>query len=94
MHDRIGQHTELTSNVILKWQQDHAGEWHYIAPGKPMQIGFVESLNERSRGEFLNERLFASYRHTREIINDGAMIWLPSLRNLVDWRTLGKQKAC
>ena len=35
--------TELTSNAILKWQQDHSVEWHYIAPGKPMQNGFVES---------------------------------------------------
>ena len=24
--------TELTSNVILRWQQDHGVEWHYIAP--------------------------------------------------------------
>ena len=33
-------------------------EWHYIAPGKPMQNGFVESVNGRMRDEFLNERLF------------------------------------
>jgi putative transposase len=29
--------TELTSNAILTWQQDRNVEWHYIAPGKPMQ---------------------------------------------------------
>jgi putative transposase len=29
--------TELTSHAILQWQEDHAVEWHYIAPGKPMQ---------------------------------------------------------
>ena len=29
--------TELTSNAILKWQEDRNVEWHYIAPGKPMQ---------------------------------------------------------
>lgn len=38
--------TELTSNAILKWQQGHAEEWHYIAPVKPMQNGFVESIIE------------------------------------------------
>lgn len=27
--------TELTSNSILKWQQDRRVEWYYIAPGKP-----------------------------------------------------------
>jgi putative transposase len=29
--------TELTSNAILKWQEDRKVEWHYIAPGKPMR---------------------------------------------------------
>ena len=24
--------TELTSNAILKWQEDRLVEWHYIAP--------------------------------------------------------------
>ena len=53
--------TELTSNAILKWQQDRRVEWHYIAPGKPMQNGFVESFNGRLRDECLNEHLFGSY---------------------------------
>ena len=29
--------TELTSNAILQWQEERRVEWHYIAPGKPMQ---------------------------------------------------------
>lgn len=33
-------------------------EWHYIAPGKPMQNGFVESFNGRMRDELLNETMF------------------------------------
>ncbi|PXA99274.1 IS3 family transposase, partial [Nostoc sp. 3335mG] len=37
--------TELTSSAILRWSQDRRVEWHYIAPGKPMQNGFVESFN-------------------------------------------------
>lgn len=61
--------TELTSNAILKWQQDTSFEWHYIAPGKPMQNGFVESFNGRLRDECLNEHLFTSYAHARRIIN-------------------------
>ena len=36
--------TELTSNAILKWQQDTHVDWHYVAPAKPMQNGFVESF--------------------------------------------------
>jgi putative transposase len=35
--------TELTSNAILKWQQERKVEWHYIASGKPMQNGLVEA---------------------------------------------------
>ena len=45
--------TELTSNAILKWQEDARVEWHYIAPGKPMQNGFVESFIGRLRDECL-----------------------------------------
>jgi putative transposase len=60
--------TELTSNAILKWQEERRVEWHYIAPGKPMQNGFVESFNGRLRDECLNEHLFAGLRHARHLI--------------------------
>ena len=60
--------TELTSNAILKWQEDRLVEWHYIAPGKPMQNGFVESFNGRLRDEYLNEHLFSSYAQAQRII--------------------------
>ena len=36
--------TELTSHAVLAWCQDTGVEWHYIAPGKPQQNGFVESV--------------------------------------------------
>ncbi|MFK7752797.1 MAG: integrase core domain-containing protein [Sedimentitalea sp.] len=26
-------------------------DWHYIAPGKPQQNGFIESFNGKLRGE-------------------------------------------
>jgi len=60
--------TELTSNAILKWQQERRVEWHYIAPGKPMQNGFVESFNGRFRDECLNEHLFSHLGDARRII--------------------------
>ncbi len=62
--------TELTSRAILQWQEDNAVEWHYIAPGKPMQNGFVESLNGRLRDECLNEHLFRSLPTAQQIIED------------------------
>ncbi|GLQ36896.1 hypothetical protein GCM10007908_05160 [Rhizobium albus] len=58
--------TELTSTAMLAWQQDRGVEWHYIAPGKPKQNGFVESFNGRLRDECLNEHLFrATAMHAR-----------------------------
>ena len=55
--------TELTSNAILRWADDHKVEWHYIAPGKPVQNAFAESFIGRLRDELLNETLFRSLPH-------------------------------
>jgi putative transposase len=60
--------TELTSHAVLRWQQDTGVEWHYIAPGKPVQNAFVESLNGRFRDECLNEHLFQGLPMARRII--------------------------
>ncbi len=60
--------TEMTSNAILRWCQDRGIAWHYIAPGKPMQNGFVESFNGRLRDECLNETLFSSLRQARGVL--------------------------
>ena len=50
--------TEFTSNAMLGWAKDHAVDWHYITPGRPMQNGYIESFNGRMRDELLNESLF------------------------------------
>ncbi len=55
--------TELTSNAMLKWQEDRKVGAHYIAPGKPMQNGLVESFNGRMREESLNENVSQSLPH-------------------------------
>jgi putative transposase len=60
--------TELTSHAILRWQQDTGIAWHYIAPGKPIQNAFVESLNGRFRDECLNEHLFRGLPMAHRII--------------------------
>ncbi|HCJ23172.1 MAG TPA: IS3 family transposase [Erythrobacter sp.] len=57
--------TELTSNAVLAWCGEMGVEWHYIAPGKPMQNGFCESFNGRMRDELLNGTLFLSMAHAR-----------------------------
>ena len=60
--------TELTSMAILRWSKDRQVEWHYIAPSKPQQNGFIESFNARVRDECLNETLFSSLGHAREVL--------------------------
>ncbi|MBP1881720.1 transposase InsO family protein [Agrobacterium rubi] len=71
---RVGRRRdiELTSNAILAWSKDHKVEWHYIAPGKPMQNGYVESFNGRMRDELLNESLFFGLDHARSAIAEWA----------------------
>ncbi|MEN6584960.1 MAG: IS3 family transposase [Sulfuricella sp.] len=60
--------TEFTSHAIFAWSKDHAIDWHYIAPGKPMQNGFVESFNGRMRDKLLNEALFFGLDHARQAV--------------------------
>ena len=60
--------TELTSRAVLDWTNRTGVDWHYIAPGKPMQNGFVESFNGSLRDECLNEHLFPNLRHARHLI--------------------------
>jgi putative transposase len=63
--------TELTSNAVLKWAQDNCMQWHYIAPGRPMQNGFVESFNGRMRDELLNETVFTSMAQATPLFSPG-----------------------
>ncbi len=60
--------TELTSRAVLDWTNRTGVEWHYIAPGKPVQNAFVESFNGRFRDECLNEEVFTSLVEARAVI--------------------------
>jgi transposase InsO family protein len=57
--------TEFTSNAMLAWTEEARVDWHFIAPGKPMQNGVCESFNGRMRDELLNETLFFDLAHAR-----------------------------
>lgn len=60
--------TEFTSRAILRWQNRTGVAWHYIAPGKPQQNGFIESFNGKLRDELLNEEVFESLNHARKLL--------------------------
>ena len=55
--------TELTSHAVLGWCQETGVEWHYIAPGKPTQNGFVEMYGpprvRKVHSSWSDERQFA-----------------------------------
>uniref|UniRef100_A0A2A4Z1A6 Integrase catalytic domain-containing protein n=1 Tax=OCS116 cluster bacterium TaxID=2030921 RepID=A0A2A4Z1A6_9PROT len=36
--------TEMTSNAILRWQQDSSINWHYIALASPCKMGLLRAL--------------------------------------------------
>jgi putative transposase len=57
--------TEFTSNAMLTWAEEAKVDWHFIAPGKPMQNGICEAFNGRMRDELLNETLFRDLDHAR-----------------------------
>ena len=62
--------TELTSNAILKWQEDRKVEWHYIAPGKPRLCGilcpgaFCYAMGKRSSNMMANWLFTACHSRT------------------------------
>ena len=60
--------TEFTSMAILKWVQETGLDWHYIAPNKSQQNGFIENFNGKLRDECPNENLFSSHADAREIL--------------------------
>src|SRR5437588_12059884 len=77
--------TEFTSNAILGWATEHKVEWHYIAPGKPMQNGYIESFNGRMRDELLNESLFLDLEQARQIVG----IWVTDYNTARPHSSLG-----
>ena len=60
--------TEFTSTATLNWANRSRVEWHYIAPGKPIQNAFIESFNGRLRDELLNETLFTTLAQARVLL--------------------------
>jgi transposase InsO family protein len=55
--------------------KDHAADWHYIAPGKPKQNGYIESF--MAGCGVLNETLFFGLDHARRAIAE----WVADYNN-------------
>ena len=60
--------TEFTANHFDAWAHHRGIRLDFIAPGRPMENGFIESFNGRFRDECLNEHWFKSLEEARELI--------------------------
>lgn len=62
--------SELTSTAILRCHQERGVDWHYIAPGTPMQNAFVERFNGRLYDVLPNETVCRSLNHARDLLTE------------------------
>ena len=61
---------EFTSRAFMGWAQSHGIQHLLIQPGKPMQNGYIESINGKFRDECLNEHWFQTLSQARSAIAD------------------------
>lgn len=59
---------EFVSRAMDEWAYRNGVRLNFIAPGKPMQNGYVESFNGRLRDECLNGNWFGSLAEARDVI--------------------------
>jgi len=59
---------EFTSRAFMGWTQTHGIRHILIEPGRPMQNGYIESLNGKFRDECLNEQWFETLAQARSAI--------------------------
>ena len=60
--------TEFTSNHFDQWAYRREIQLDFIAPGRPMDNGFIESFNGKFRDECLNMHWFESLTEARRLI--------------------------
>lgn len=76
--------SEFTGKVMARWSFGKT-ELHFIQPGKPNQNAFIESFNGKMREECLNENIFLSTAHGRQIIT----AWVEEYNQLRPHSSLG-----
>jgi len=67
---RVDNGTELTSNIMQAWSEEHDVELLFIQPGKPTQNAYIESFNSRVCTEFLDAHWFRSLLEARTAVNE------------------------
>ena len=94
---RIDNGTEFTSKIFVEWAAENNIKLVYIQPGKPIQNCFIESFNGKFRDECLNENLFFSLNHAKELIESWRIYYnterIHSSLNYMTPETYAKQYA-
>ncbi len=65
---RVDHGPEFVCVAVRQWAERRKVKLDYIAPGKPMQNGHVESFNGKFRDECLNAHWFITLRQAKNII--------------------------
>jgi len=61
--------TEFTGNHFDQWAYRRGIELDFVAPGRPMDNGFIESFNGKLRDECLNMHWFESLDEAKRVID-------------------------
>lgn len=61
---------EFVSVALDRWAWERKVKLRFIQPGKPNQNCFVESFNGRFRDECLNQHVFHSLAHAKDLIEE------------------------
>ena len=59
---------EIAAFAVADWCRCNHASTKFIDPGSPWQNGHIESINSRSRGEYLNGHLFDSLLEAQVLI--------------------------
>ena len=62
--------SEIISNTLADWAEEHAIDLEFIQPGKPMQNSYVERFNRTYRDEILNSYVFKTLSKVRAITEE------------------------
>ncbi|GAO22063.1 IS1477 transposase [Alicycliphilus sp. B1] len=77
---------EFTCRAFIAWTQAHGVRHILIQPGRPMQNGYIESINGKFRDECLNEHWFQTLPQARSEI----AIWRQDYNEVRPHSSLGR----
>ena len=67
---RMVNSSEIISNPLADWAEEHAIDLEFSQPGRPMQNSYVERSNRTYRHEILNKYLFKTLSEVRAITEE------------------------